>query len=1069
MTVLFADLVGFTARAEQLDPEDVRGLLAPYHAHLREELERFGGTVEKFIGDAVMALFGAPTAHEDDPYRAVRAALAIRDWVDEEENDLQVRQAVNTGEALITLGARSAEGVGMAAGDVINTTARLQTAAPVNGILVGETTYRATKHLIDYREAEPVEAKGKAEPIPVWEVIGLRARFGVDLAEARAPLFGRERELDALRDALERARSQRQLQLVTLVGVPGIGKSRLVYELSQSVEAEPDFTIWRQGRSLPYGEGVSFWALAEIVKAEAGILESDSEADVESKLRAAVEEVADDPSEAEWMAARLGSLVGLQGAGEDATAPQSESFSAWRRFLESLADRRPLVLVFEDLHWADDGLLDFIDQLVDWARSAPVLVLCTARPELLERRPGWGGGKANASTISLPPLEDEETARLFSSLLERAVFPAETQSVLLARAAGNPLYAEQYARMLKERGDADDLPLPETVQGIIAARLDGLSAAEKALLQDASVVGKVFWLGVVRAIGGIDRAQGEEALLGLERKELAQRARRSSVEGEAEYSFRHLLVRDVAYGQIPRAARADKHRAAAEWVEGLGRPDDHAEMLASHYSRALEYARATGGEDAELVERARGALRDAGDRASSLQAWPAAARFYTEALDLWPADDPELPHLRFRCGRARFNADGTGLDLLEAAVDELEAMGDAEAAAQAAVVTGRSVWQQGEITKHDAYIRRALELVGDQEESAARVTAIAAQAAGHMFQGEREEMLPLIDEALPIAERLGLDEVRVRLLELRGFARMSSGRTGGLADFEQAIALASEIHAFEQLHTALNNLFATQLAMAQLEAARETLAAMKRNTERHSTDARRRWSAVITSELHLTSGNWAEASRMAEEHIAESEGGTPHYLDGHSRYIRATIRRGSGDLPGAATDMEQALVLARRRRDAQLLAPALVGRGSVLLEEGRRDEASMLAAEALELGPRFVDVAGYPSVIHAAWLMRDLGLEDDFTSLLDASLATPWVDAAAAICSGELRRAADVLEEIGFPTGEAYARLRAAKQLVEEGRRAEADMELNRALAFYREVGATAYVREGEALLAESA
>jgi class 3 adenylate cyclase/tetratricopeptide (TPR) repeat protein len=1069
VTVLFADLVGFTARAEQLDPEDVRGLLAPYHAHLREELERFGGTVEKFIGDAVVALFGAPTAHEDDPERAVRAALAIRDWVTQEGNELQLRVAVNTGEALIALGARPSEGEGMASGDVINTAARLQSAAPVNGILVGETTYRATKAVIDYREAEPVEAKGKAAPVPVWEALEARSRYGVDLGQARAPLFGRERELDALRAALERTRSQRQLQLVTLVGVPGIGKSRLVYELFRSIEAEPDFTTWRQGRSLPYGEGVSFWALAEIVKAEAGILESDSEPDVESKLRAAVEKVADDPSEAEWMAARLGSLVGLQDAGEEATAPQSESFSAWRRFLESLADRHPLVLVFEDLHWADDGLLDFIDQLVDWARSAPILVLCTARPELLERRPGWGGGKANATTISLPPLEDEETARLLSALLERAVLPAETQSVLLARAAGNPLYAEQYARMLVERGDADDLPLPESVQGIIAARLDGLSGAEKALLQDASVVGKVFWLGVVRAIGGIDREQGEEALLGLERKELAQRARRSSVEGEAEYSFRHLLVRDVAYGQIPRAARADKHRAAAEWVEGLGRPDDHAEMLASHYLRALEYARATGNADAELIERARGALRDAGDRASSLQAWRAADRFYTEALELWPADDAELPHLRFRCGRARFNADGTGLDLLEAAVDELEAMGDAEAAAQAAVVTGRSVWQHGEITKHDAYIRRALELVGDHEESAARVTAIAAQVAGHMFQGENEEMLPLIDEALPIAERLGLDEVRVRLLELRGFARMSSGRTGGLADFEQAIALASEIHAFEQLHTALNNLFATQLAMAQLEAARETLAAMKRNTERHSTDARRRWSAVITSELHLTSGNWAEASRMAEEHIAESEGGTPHYLDGQSRYIRATIRRGSGDLSGAATDMEQALVLARRRRDAQLLAPALVGRGSVLLGEGRRDEASMLAAEALELGPRFVAVAGYPSVIHAAWLMRDLGLEDDFASLLDASLATPWVDAAAAICSGELRRAADVLEEIGFPTGEAYARLRAAKQLVEEGRRAEADAELNRALAFYREVGATAYVREGEALLAESA
>src|SRR5205823_8877004 len=325
------------------------------------------------------------TAHEDDPERAVRAALAIRDWANEQDV-LQVRVAVNTGEALVALGARASEGEGMAAGDVVNTTARLQSAAPVNGVLVGETTYRATNHAIDYRVAEPVEAKGKAEPIPVWEALEARSRYGVDLAEARSPLVGRERELDTLRDALERARSQRALQLVTLVGVPGIGKSRLVSELFRSIEAEPDFTHWRQGRSLPYGEGVTFWALAEIVKAQAGILESDSEDEVEAKLAAAVREVAADESEADWMAARLRSLVGL--SAEDESVPQSESFSAWRSFLEAVAEERPLVLVFEDLHWADDGLLDFVDQLVEWARSAPILVLCTARPELLERRPG---------------------------------------------------------------------------------------------------------------------------------------------------------------------------------------------------------------------------------------------------------------------------------------------------------------------------------------------------------------------------------------------------------------------------------------------------------------------------------------------------------------------------------------------------------------------------------------------------------------------------------------------------------------------------------------------------------
>src|SRR5688572_19872309 len=275
VTVLFADLVGFTSRAEQMDPEDVRELLSPYYARLRGELEHFGGTVEKFIGDAVMALFGAPRAHEDDPERAVRAAFAIRDWVREEER-LQVRIAVNTGEALVTLDARASEGEGMAAGDVVNTTARLQSAAPVNGILVGESTYRATRHAIDYREAAPVVAKGKDEPVLVWEAVQARASLGVDVPlEARTRLVGRERELDTLRDALDRMREEVSPQLVTIVGVPGIGKSRLLYELSAIVDAEPDLISWRQGRSLPYGEGVSFWALAEMVKAQAGILESD--------------------------------------------------------------------------------------------------------------------------------------------------------------------------------------------------------------------------------------------------------------------------------------------------------------------------------------------------------------------------------------------------------------------------------------------------------------------------------------------------------------------------------------------------------------------------------------------------------------------------------------------------------------------------------------------------------------------------------------------------------------------------------------------------------------------------
>jgi class 3 adenylate cyclase len=401
VTVLFCDLVGFTAKAEQLDPEDVRAVLGPYHARLRSELERHGGTVEKFIGDAVMALFGAPVAHEDDPERAVRAALAIRDFAVEEA--LELRVGVTTGEALVSLNASPSEGEGMASGDVVNTAARLQSAAPVNGILADETTYRSTRQTIEYSEAPSVEAKGKSEPISVWEATGARSRFGVDVTHhARAELVGREQELGFLRDTFLRARTTRTPQLVTLVAVPGMGKSRLVYELMRIVDADPELVTWRQGRCLAYGDGVAFWALAEVVKAQSGIHERDTEAEAAEKLHSAVGDALEDASDARWVESHLRPLVGLEadtGLGGDR---RGEAFAAWRRFLEALAEQRPLVLVLEDLHWADEGLLDFVDELVDWLSGVPLLVVCSARPELLERRPGWGAASSTPRRSGSP-------------------------------------------------------------------------------------------------------------------------------------------------------------------------------------------------------------------------------------------------------------------------------------------------------------------------------------------------------------------------------------------------------------------------------------------------------------------------------------------------------------------------------------------------------------------------------------------------------------------------------------------------------------------------------------------
>src|SRR6266540_323960 len=598
VSVLFVDLVGFTAASEAADPEDVRTRLQAYHARAKAEVERFGGTIEKFVGDAVMAAFGAPVAHEDDAERAVRAGLAILDAMAERE--LEARAAVNSGEAVVALAARPELGEAFVTGDVVNTAARLQSAAPAGGLVAGEQTYWATRHTIEYESLEPVTAKGKAEPVAVWRALRARSRFGIDLEPSReTPFLGRDDELEVLRQVYARTQRESACHLVTVVGEPGIGKSRLAAELREYVDAQTELVYWRQGRCLPYGEGIAVWALGEIVKAHAGLLESDDPATAREKLARTVEPLFASPTERAWIVRELARLVGA-GEGE-ISGEREESFAAWRAFLEAVAAQRPLVLVVEDLHWADDVLLEFLEHLVDWAVGVPLLVLCTARPELHELHPAWSGGTRNATTISLSPLSSQDTARLIAALLERSVLPAETQQQLLERAGGNPLYAEQFVQMLRERPGDDAVPVPETLQALIAARLDTLGAERKSLLHDAAVVGKVFWSGVVAAVGGRDERAVRDGLHELVRRELVRPSRLSSVEGQSEFAFGHGLVRDVAYAQIPRAARAGKHEAAARWIEEIAgdRVADHAELLAHHYREALSLARAAGLETAE--------------------------------------------------------------------------------------------------------------------------------------------------------------------------------------------------------------------------------------------------------------------------------------------------------------------------------------------------------------------------------------------------------------------------------------------------------------------------------------
>ena len=1051
VTCLFCDLVGFTAKAEQMDPEDVRAVLSPYHARVRADLERFGGTVEKFIGDAVMAVFGAPVAHEDDAERAVRAALSIRDALADEE--LDVRIGITTGEALIALGARPETGEGMAAGDVVNTAARLQSAAATNAILVDETTYRATEQAIEHRAAAPIDAKGKAQPVAVWEAVAARARVGVERVGG-AELVGRERELTLLRETLARVVREREPQLVTLVGVPGIGKSRLVYELFRVIETG-DFGLvfWRHGRSLPYGEGVTFWALSEMVKAQAGILESDSLEQTKEKLREAVERFVDDPGDAARIERHLRTLSGLETEEEWAGDRRDEAFAAWRRFLEAIADERPLVLVFEDLHWADDQLLDFVDHLVDWASGVPLLVLATARPELLTRRPGWGGGKVNSSTILLSALSEEETASLLHALLGRSVVDADLQARLLEHAGGNPLYAEEFVRMVAER--PDEAVLPETVQGIIAARLDTLQAEEKELLQDAAVMGRTFWLG---ALGG-ERWTLEDRLHALERKEFVRRERRSAVAGESEFSFRHALVREVAYEQIPRAQRAERHRRAAEWIASLGRMEDHAEMLAHHYLHALELSRAAGQPVAGLTETARDVLVDAGDRAASLNSFETAARFYAEGLELGGLAGTTEADVRLRRARALYLAGGEEREVaLEEARQALLATGNAERAAEADALLAELWWHRGDRGHSSEHLRRAEGLVQDKPVSPSKARVLGQVSRYHMLAGENDEAIRIGGEVLAMAETLDLQELRAHALNNVGTAKTNIGDAGGLHDIECSIEIALAIGSPEAAR-AYNNLGASVLALGDMRRAIALVGEARDTGQRLGNVNIARFSRTFRLWMVMRTGAWDETLPVADEFIAACEAGEPHYHEPGMRAQRAMVRLARDDLDGAVDDVRRALPLARSAGDPQNMVPTLARSARVLFEAGRSDEALELVREALGREAVF-------QAIDLAWVASDLGYDDEVVAWLAKLPASKWRDAGQAVVAGDFLAAAATYEEIGDPHEEARARLRAAEQLVAEGRRAEADEQLGRALAFWRSVRATHYIRKAEALLA---
>jgi len=625
VTVLFADLVGFTARAERLDPEDVQGILSPYYARLRGEIEAFGGTVEKFIGDAVMAVFGAPVAHGDDPERAVRAALSVQEAVQEmnegnRDLDLQVRMAVNTGEALVSLRAKASEGEGMVAGDVVNTASRLQQAAPVGGVIVGEETHRSTRGVIEYREHEPVVAKGKREALETWLAVSASFQPGVR-ATNQVPLVGREHELDFLQDIWRRVVAERRTHLVSVFGPAGVGKTRLATELASLAEAEGARIVG--GRAIPYGRHSAYGAFGQQVKQLAEIFDSDSTEAAAEKLEKTVAEIL--PAEQE-APNHLAMLVGL-GHSEDVAERQILFFSA-RQLVEALARERPTILLFEDIHWADSGMLDLIELLASRVQAVPLLLLTLARPDLLETRPGWGGGLPAYTALPLEPLREEDATELAIHLLGESDEAREYAPQLAEASEGNPLFIEELAASVAERATLVE-ELPTNIRGVVSARLDMLPSAERSALLDASVMGRVFWRGALAEMS----TNGErisELLDSLEGRDFIRREAPSRIQGDQQFVFKHRLIRDVAYATLPRALRRERHAAVANFLErSTGEMADTAAALAHHWREA--------GND----ERAVHYLLAAADQAGRGWAKKYAVELYSQALALVPEEDAD--------------------------------------------------------------------------------------------------------------------------------------------------------------------------------------------------------------------------------------------------------------------------------------------------------------------------------------------------------------------------------------------------------------------------------------------
>jgi len=880
VTVLFADLVGFTPFAEERDSEDVRETLTRYFDTATEVIERYGGTVEKFIGDAVMAVWGTPTAREDDAERAVRAAMDLVEGVTGLGAGIQVRAGVLTGEAAVTLGATNQ---GMVAGDIVNTAARIQAAAPPGTVLVGEATFHAASAAIAFEEAGEQALKGKAAPVAVWRALRVVAEVGgrkrSDTLEA--PFVGRDDELRLIKEIFHGAARDGRTRLVSVTGIAGIGKSRLAWEFEKYLDGVLQRVWWHHGRSPAYDQGLTFWPLSEMIRGRCGLAELDDAETTRTKVAEAVAQHVTEPAERRWIEAALLALLGVERATVDGRpASPDELFAAWRTFFERMADTGPVVMVFEDLHWADVGTLDFIDHLLDWAKSIPLTIVTLARPELLERRPTWGAGRRNFVGMSLEPLTEPAMRALLTGLVPG--LPESAVKVIVDRADGIPLYAVETIRTLvsekrlEERdgvyvptGDLAELAIPDTLTALIAARLDGLDPADRALLLDAAVLGQSFTPSGLAAISGVSAADIEPRLKVLVQREILVPALDPRSPERGQYAFVQALIREVAYNTLSKRDRKDRHLAAARHFESIG-SEELASALAGHYLAAHALA-AAGPEADALAAQARIALKAAAERAAALGSPAQAARFFEQLLAVTTNVADQVDALE-QAGvlASAASQHGEAINHLGRALELAETTGDALLILRVKGIYAQLLIQGKRMAQAGALLD--IESVPDDLRSSREFVAFSGQLARWHYLSERpREAIEIVDRILELAEHGDYVEVLADTLVTKGSALNVLGRTReGIAVLQAGRALAESAGQTAVILRAINNL-STSYAVIDVRAGYDTLLEGMAFARRLGV---RNWVLSFTSNLGFSGfmvGEWDTAEAELEAALADAE------------------------------------------------------------------------------------------------------------------------------------------------------------------------------------------------------